>query len=106
MSNGSATLRSYLLGLAMASMLTAAAFALVMGRAFGPRGTLVAITALAVLQVAVHLRYFLQLQFKRSSRDRLLSLVFTAILLALMIGGTVWVLYDLRYRMMSSLHLP
>jgi cytochrome o ubiquinol oxidase operon protein cyoD len=104
MSDGSATFRAYLLGLAMAAMLTATA--LVVGKVFAPHATLIAIAALGALQVAVHLRYFLHLQFKRSSRERLLSLAFTAILLALMIGGTVWVLYDLRYRMMSSLHLP
>ena len=93
-------LRSYLVGLGLALLLTAIPFAAV---AFGwlPMGATITVIAVAgIAQAVVHFRYFLHLRFDRSSRGRLLVLVFSALLVALMVGGTLWIMFDLNARMM------
>lgn len=61
---------------------------------------LAVVGGLAVVQMAVHLHYFLHLNLSPSERNNLLSLALTAIIILMMAGGTVWILFDLHYRMM------
>jgi cytochrome o ubiquinol oxidase operon protein cyoD len=48
----------------------------------------------------VHLRYFLHIDLKSTPRDNLLALAFAAVLICIMIGGTLWIMLDLNARMM------
>jgi cytochrome o ubiquinol oxidase subunit IV len=52
-----------------------------------------------VLQILVHLRFFLHLSFSRSARENLFAVAFTAVLIFLMVGGSIWVMLDLHMRM-------
>lgn len=93
------TLRGYLTGFALAIVLTAIPFGLV---AFGtlPRFTTLAIIAVAaVIQVVVHLRYFLHLNLTTTPRENILAIAFAAVLIAIMVGGSLWIMFDLHYRM-------
>ena len=54
----------------------------------------------ALLQMLVHLRFFLHLDTSPAGRGNLLSLVFTALILFLFIGGSLWIMFNLDYRMM------
>jgi cytochrome o ubiquinol oxidase operon protein cyoD len=53
-----------------------------------------------VLQVLVHLRFFLHINFTTTPRENVLALVFTCILLFIMVGGSFWIMFDLHTRMM------
>jgi cytochrome o ubiquinol oxidase operon protein cyoD len=64
-----------------------------------PTNALLVITITAVLQVLVHLRFFLHLSFTKSPRENLLAIVFTGVLLLLMLGGSFWIMFDLDRRM-------
>jgi cytochrome o ubiquinol oxidase operon protein cyoD len=93
-------LTTYLTGFVLALILTAIPFSLV---AFGllPKfTTLVVIAVLAVIQILVHLHYFLHLDFSNTPRENLLAIAFTAILIFIMVGGSLWIMFDLHYRMM------
>lgn len=93
-------LRAYLVGFAISVLLTALPFALVAGGwATGLRAYAV-IGAAALLQVAVHFRFFLHIGLGRSTRDDLQLILFTALIIVLMVGGTVWILRNLHARMM------
>ncbi len=48
----------------------------------------------------VHFRFFLHIDPKRSARADLLLLLFSSLIVALMVGGTLVVLSNLRGRMM------
>jgi cytochrome o ubiquinol oxidase operon protein cyoD len=85
-------MKSYLVGVVLASMLTAIPFGLVATRTLPPTQTLVVIAIAAVAQVVVHLRYFLHLDLKSSSQDKLIALCFTAIVLFILVGGTLWIM--------------
>lgn len=92
--------RSYLVGLGLAVLLTAVPFALVGSHALRRPATLLAIGVAAALQVLVHFRCFLHIDLARSKRDYLQLVLFTFLIILMMAGGTVWILADLRARMM------
>jgi len=85
-------MKSHLVGIVLASMLTAIPFGLVATRTLPPTQTLVVIAIAAVAQVVVHLRYFLHLDLKSSSQDKLIALCFAAIVLFILVGGTLWIM--------------
>lgn len=91
--------RSYCIGGALALVLTAIAFALVAFEILPAFERLVAIALLAVVQIAVHFRYFLHISW-HSHRDDLQLVLFTSLILFLMVGGTIWILFNLHDRMM------
>jgi cytochrome o ubiquinol oxidase subunit IV len=94
------SLKSYLTGFVLALILTAVPFAVVM------RGTVSSAAALAVIcvagtvQILVHLHYFLHLDTSSASRWNVLAMIFTLLIMILFVGGTLWIMYTLNYRMM------
>jgi cytochrome o ubiquinol oxidase operon protein cyoD len=93
------TARHYLTGLALALILTAIPFGLVTFKFAGAGTTLAVIAAAALIQVAVHLRYFLGIDLKRTPRENLLALAFAGFLIFIMVGGSLWIMFDLHARM-------
>jgi len=94
------TLTSYLTGFLLALILTVIPFALVMSRVWSPRATLAAIFGAGVVQILVHLHYFLHLNTSSAARWNVLVLIFTILIMVLFVGGTFWIMYTLNYRMM------
>jgi cytochrome o ubiquinol oxidase subunit IV len=92
--------RSYLIGFALALILTAIPFALVATKALPALPMLIVIAVAAVIQVLVHLRYFLHLDLTSTPRENLLAILFAAILILIMVGGSFWIMMDLHHRMM------
>lgn len=92
-------LRNYLIGFVLAVLLSALPFWLVMSHALSPRRTLLVIGIAAVLQVLVHLRFFLHLNFTSTPRENILAIAFTGILIFIMVGGSFWIMFDLHQRM-------
>jgi cytochrome o ubiquinol oxidase operon protein cyoD len=92
-------LRSYLTGLALALILTAIPFALVAVNLLPKSLTLVVVAVAAVMQILVHLRYFLHLDLASTPRENLLAILFAAILIFIMVGGSLWIMLDLHHRM-------
>jgi len=92
--------RSYATGFILAIVLTLLAFALVMSGALSRSATLFAIFGAAIVQILVHLHYFLHLDGSSAARWNVLALLFTLLILFLFIGGTLWITYNLHYRMM------
>ena len=93
--------KSYTAGLIVSIILTGIAFGMVMQGRGMPRGAVFAVIfAAAMVQILVHLRYFLHLDASSSSRWNVMALVFTLLIMILFVGGTLWIMYDLNYRMM------
>lgn len=90
---------SYMVGLALALGLTGAAFALVWMRLLSGGAALAVLGLLAFAQAIVHLRCFLHIDLARSHRDDLKLILFTALILLVMVAGTVFILYDQHARM-------
>ncbi|MBT9568171.1 MAG: cytochrome o ubiquinol oxidase subunit IV [Thiobacillus sp.] len=92
--------RAYLAGYAAALLLTLLAFGAVWLDVMSRSWTLALITVAGTLQVIVHLRCFLHLGVGASHRDELLLVLFAVLLIALMVGGSAWIMTDLNQRMM------
>ena len=92
-------LGSYLTGFVLAVILTALPFYLVYTHDLPPTRLMQVIAVTAVLQILVHLHFFLHINFTTTPRENIVAIVFTIILIFLMVGGSFWVMTDLHQRM-------
>lgn len=92
--------RSYVVGFVLSLALTLPAFWLVATHAWPRPALLWTVAAAALVQMAVHFRWFLHLRFKGQTREDLQLVLFTVLILVMMAGGTIWILTDLAGRMM------
>lgn len=95
-----ASLKSYATGFILSIVLTAFAFALVMTGAVSRWAIIAGISGAAVVQVLVHLHYFLHLDTSSAVRWNVLALLFTLLIMLLFVAGTIWIMYSLHYRLM------
>ena len=58
------------------------------------------IIILAILQILVHLRFFLHLSFGSSQKWNLQAILFALFIIIIMVGGTLWIMNDLNGHMM------
>jgi cytochrome o ubiquinol oxidase operon protein cyoD len=94
------SLKSYLTGFVLALILTAIPFALVMRGTWSSAAALAGICSAGIVQILVHLHYFLHLDSSSAARWNVLALIFTLLIMVLFVGGTLWIMYTLNYRMM------
>ncbi len=94
------SLKSYLTGFVLSLILTAIPFALVMSGAWSAPAALAGIFSAGLVQILVHLYYFLHLDASSAGRWNVLALIFTLLIMVLFIGGTIWIMSSLHYRMM------
>jgi cytochrome o ubiquinol oxidase operon protein cyoD len=52
------------------------------------------------MQIFVHLTFFLHIDFKTTPRENLVALAFALVLIFIMVGGSLWIMFDLYNRMM------
>lgn len=91
---------SYVIGYVLALALTGVAFAAVRWPTFAATTTLAIVFGLALVQIIVHFRFFLHVSLAKSSRDDLQLVLFSMLIVALMVSGTIVILANLRHRMM------
>ena len=94
------SLKSYLTGFVLSLILTAIPFALVMSGARSSAATLAGICSAGLVQILVHLHYFLHLDTSSAARWNVAALIFTLLIMILFVGGTLWIMWTLNYRMM------
>ncbi len=94
------SLKSYLTGFVLSLMLTAMPFALVMSSTLSSSATLAGIFSAGLVQILVHLYYFLHLDTSSAARWNVVALIFTILIMILFVGGTFWIMWSLYYRMM------
>jgi cytochrome o ubiquinol oxidase operon protein cyoD len=102
MSGGShGTLHSYMTGFVLSVVLTAASFLIVM-RHWLPMGTAIPVIAiLALVQVVVHLVYFLHLNRSSEQSWNVMAFGFTVMTAVILIGGSIWIMHNVSMNMMS-----
>lgn len=103
------SLKGYLTGFILSVILTVIPFWIVMtGAIQDSEMTGLVIMALAVVQVFVHLVYFLHLNFQSQGGWVMLATIFTLIIVFVIFVGSVWVMYHLNTNMMPGMmdHSP
>ncbi len=91
---------TYVVGYGSALLLTCVAFGLVYLHLLDGRDAFYAVLGLGLVQMLVHFRCFLHIDLKRSARADLQLILFSVLIVALMVAGTLVVLFNLRQRMM------
>jgi cytochrome o ubiquinol oxidase operon protein cyoD len=92
-----ASVSGYLTGFVLAVILTAIPFWLVMGDVIDNKSTTIAIIlAFGAVQIVVHVIYFLHMDAKAESGWNLMSFLFTATLILIMLAGSIWIMYHLH----------
>ncbi len=88
-------------GSLLAIILTVIPFWLVMsGSPLSPGWTAGVIFAFAIVQIIVHVVFFLHLDTRSEGGWTLLAFLFTSIIVVLTIFGSIWVMYHLNLNMM------
>ena len=93
-------LRTYLTGFTLALVLSLIPFAIVYWKLLPAAWAVMAIAIAALAQIVVQLRYFLHIDFVETPKENLLALAFAVFLICIMVGGSLWIMFDLHYRMM------
>ena len=97
--------KEYMTGLLLSLLLTAIPFWLVMAKVLPtPTITTLVILAFAMVQVVVHMVYFLHMNPKSEGGWNLIALIFTAVLLVIVLSGTLWVMHNMNTNMMPGTH--
>ncbi len=100
------SLKSYLIGFVLAVILTVVPFLLAMNGYFTPSTTAAIVIGFAVIQILVHLVYFLHMDPKSEGGWNILALIFTGIILAIVLAGSIWVMHHLDTNMMPMYMSP
>ncbi|HJS91884.1 MAG TPA: cytochrome o ubiquinol oxidase subunit IV [Steroidobacteraceae bacterium] len=92
-------LRGYLIGLALAALLTVASFwSLDEHVIYGP-GIVMALIVFGIAQVGVHLVFFLHLTTSPDNTNNALALAFGVLIVSLVFFGSIWVMYHMNSNM-------
>lgn len=93
-------IQGYVIGLALAVLLTVASFYAVNTTLIWGPGIPVALVTLAVAQIGVHLVFFLHITTAPDNTNNVLALAFGVLIVALVIGGSLWIMDHLNQNMM------
>ncbi len=98
--------KGYVTGFLLSVVLTAIPFWLVMEEVLPSKQLTIAIVlAFALVQVLVHMVYFLHMNTQSEGGWNMLALIFTLILVVITFAGSLWVMYHMNENMMPlSVH--
>ena len=91
---------SYLIGLALATLLTFMSFFIARTTLVWQPSIPVALAVLAIAQMGVHLVFFLHITTGPDNANNALALAFGALIVGIVIGGSLWIMYHLNTNMM------
>ncbi|HEX8590151.1 cytochrome o ubiquinol oxidase subunit IV [Pseudomonas sp.] len=93
--------RSYNIGFILSVILTVIPFALVMYPSLSRSATAWLVIIMAVVQIFIHLKYFLHLDTAAEQRWNLVALVFSAIIIVLLVGLSIWIMSSIHHNMLA-----
>jgi cytochrome o ubiquinol oxidase operon protein cyoD len=94
------TVGGYVTGFVLSVILTAIPFWLVMAKVFpNPTVTTFVILGFAIVQIYVHMVFFLHMTSKAEGGWTWMSLIFTLVLVVITLSGSLWVMYHLKTNM-------
>ena len=98
------TMGSYMIGFGLSVLLTATPFWLVMKQTFAnPQVTAFVIMGFAMVQIIVHMIYFLHMNTRSEGGWSMMALLFTLVLVVITLSGSMWVMYHLNNNMMPHM---
>ncbi|AGZ36968.1 cytochrome o ubiquinol oxidase subunit IV [Pseudomonas sp. SWI6] len=96
------SVKSYMIGFVLSIILTAIPFGLVMFPSLPKNLTVLVVVAMAVIQVVVHLVYFLHMDRSKEQRSNVSTFLFTTLVIALLVGLSLWIMFNIHIEMMAK----
>ena len=96
------SVKSYMIGFVLSIILTAIPFGLVMYPSLPKNLTVLIVVAMAVIQVVVHLVYFLHMDRSKEQRNNVSTFLFTVLVIALLVGLSLWIMFNIHIEMMAK----
>ena len=93
-------IQGYVIGLALAVLLTVASFYVVHTNLIWGPGIPVALVTLAIAQIGIHLVFFLHITTAPDNTNNVLALAFGVLIVALVIAGSLWIMAHLNDNLM------
>jgi cytochrome o ubiquinol oxidase subunit IV len=94
-------IRGYLIGLALATLITIVAFFVSQTTLVWQPSIPIALVVLAVAQMGVHLVFFLHITTGAESLNNVLALAFGLLIVFLLLVGSLWIMNNLNHNMVS-----
>ena len=95
-----AAIASYAIGLVLSALLTGGSFYLLHSRLVWGPGIPAALVVLAIAQIGVHLVFFLHITTAPDNTNNVLALAFGILIVALIVGGSLWIMAHLNHNML------
>jgi cytochrome o ubiquinol oxidase subunit IV len=96
-----ANVRSYVIGLVLAALLTVASFWVLHTKLVWAPGIGMALAVFAVAQMGVHLVFFLHITTGPDNTNNVLALAFGVLIVSLVVIGSLWIMANLDHH-----HMP
>jgi cytochrome o ubiquinol oxidase operon protein cyoD len=90
---------AYVIGLALALLLTGVSFWVASTSALWGPGVAVGLVVLAIAQMGVHLVFFLHITSGPDNTNNVLALAFGVLIVVIVMIGTIWIMYHLAANM-------
>ncbi len=95
------TFTSYVTGFVLSVVLTAIPFWLVMAHVIvDSRVAALVVMGFGLVQIVVHMVYFLHMNTKSEGGWTMLALIFTVVMVVITLAGSTWVMYHMNSNMM------
>jgi cytochrome o ubiquinol oxidase operon protein cyoD len=101
--DGHGTVLSYIVGFLLSVILPVIPFGLVMSGALPAHTAVMICVGLGVVQIVVHLIYFLHMNTSSSQSWNMAALVFTVVVVAILVAGSLWVMNNMNANMMPGM---
>jgi cytochrome o ubiquinol oxidase operon protein cyoD len=98
-----AQVRGYAIGFLLAALLTAASFYVVGSKLVWTPAIPVALIALAIAQMGVHLVFFLHVTSGPDNTNNVLALAFGVLIVGLVLIGSIWIMAHLDHNLMPDM---
>jgi cytochrome o ubiquinol oxidase subunit IV len=93
-------IQSYVIGLVLATLLTAVSFYVAKSNQFWQPSIPIALVVLAIAQIAVHLIFFIHITTAPDNTNNILALAFGVLIVTLIVAGSLWIMYNLNHNLM------
>jgi cytochrome o ubiquinol oxidase operon protein cyoD len=92
--------RSYLIGLALATLISGVSFYIARSTLVWAPSIPIALSVLALAQIGVHLVFFLHITTGKDSINNILALAFGILIVMLLVFGSLWIMSNLNRNML------
>lgn len=95
-------MNSYVIGFVLSIIFTLIPYFMVVHGLFGNSGLVSAVVGFGVAQLLTQVIFFLHLSKKSRPHWNMIVFVFTTLIVAILVGGSLWVMNNLNYNMTSA----